>query len=132
MSTTGIDHLNILTDDLEATVAFYEAVLGLTRAESPATAMGMQGAWLRDASGSAIIHLIGNVPGLRLAEGRSPGQSTNAVHHVAFHCDGFDDAKARIAAFGCPFRVNDGNYGLRQIIVSDPNAITVEMNFAIA
>ncbi len=131
MSTSAIDHVNILTDDLEATVAFYEAVLDLRRGESPATAMGMQGAWMLDQAGNALLHLIGNEPGLRLAEGRVPGQSTNAVHHVAFRCDGFDAARARIADFGCAVQVNDGLYGLRQIVVTDPNAITVEMNFPI-
>lgn len=129
MTTSGIDHVNILTDDLEATVAFYEVVLELTRGTSPATAMGIQGAWMLDALGAAIVHLIGNEPGLKLGAGRSPGQSTNAVHHVAFRCDGFDAAKARIVQSGLEFHVNNGNYGLRQIVLTDPNAITVEMNF---
>lgn len=129
MSTTGIDHINILANDLEETITFYEAVLGLTRGESPAAAMGIQGAWMCDAAGHALIHLIGNEPGLRLGEGRAPGQSTNAVHHIAFACSGFDAAKARIASTGRPFHVNDGAYGLRQIMISDPNAVSVEMNF---
>ena len=129
MSTTGIDHINILTNDLEETIVFYEAVLGLTRGESPASAMGIQGAWMLDGDGHALVHLIGNEPGLSLGEGRAPGQSTNSVHHVAFACQGFDDALARIAATDLPFRVNDGDYGLRQLIITDPNAVSVEMNF---
>lgn len=129
MPTSGLDHINILTDDLEATVAFYEQALGLTRGSSPVQVRSIRGAWMLDGAGNALVHLVGNEPGLRMAEGRKPGQSTNAVHHVAFRCTGFAETQERLTELGVPFSVNDGNYGLRQIMVQDPNAITVEMNF---
>jgi len=129
MSTSGIDHVNILTDDLDATCAFYAAVLGLVRTESPAAVTGLTGAWLRDANGNALVHLVWRDPARSFGEGHEPGLSTNAIHHVAFRCTGFDAARARIAALGLECEVNEGRLGLRQIMVQDPNAINVEMNF---
>jgi catechol 2,3-dioxygenase-like lactoylglutathione lyase family enzyme len=129
MPTTALDHVNILTDDLEATIAFYEQVLELKCGESPGDAFGFKGAWLFDASGHPIVHLVWNDPARDYGKGRTPGSSTNAVHHVAFRCQGFVEAQARIAALGFEHRINDGIAGLRQIVLSDPNAITVEMNF---
>jgi catechol 2,3-dioxygenase-like lactoylglutathione lyase family enzyme len=129
MAASGLDHVNILTDDLEATASFYEQVLELKRGISPAQAMGLDGAWMIDPSGNAIVHLLANAPGLRLAAGRTPGQSTNAVHHVAFRCTGFAGTQERLTALGLEYQVNDGMAGLRQIMVQDPNAVSVEMNF---
>lgn len=129
MSTSGLDHVNILTNDLDATVAFYGQVLDLARGKSPVQVRGLEGAWMIDATGNAIIHLVANAPGLSLGVGRSPGQSTNAVHHVAFRCTGFAETQDRLTALGLDYQVNDGAYGLRQIMVQDPNAVTVEMNF---
>lgn len=129
MSTSGLDHVNILTDDLDATVAFYEQVLELKRGKSTAEERGIAGAWMLDPSGHALVHLIGNAPGLWLGEGRSPGQSTNAVHHIAFRCSGFAETQQRLGALGLEYQVNDGAFGLRQIVLQDPNAITVELNF---
>lgn len=129
MSTRGIDHVNILTDDLDATVEFYAAVLGLTRGESPVAARGMQGAWLCDADGRAIVHVVLRDPGGDYARGHQPGGRTGMFHHVAFRCDGFAEAQERIAALGLDHRVNDGILGLRQIILDDPSTIRVELNF---
>ncbi len=129
MSASGLDHFNILTDDLDATVAFYEQALELTRGKSPVEGRGIDGAWMLDSTGHALVHLIGNAPGLWLGEGRTPGQSTNALHHVAFRCSGFAATLERLTALGLDYQVNDGAYGLRQIVLKDPNAVTVEMNF---
>ncbi|MEP7223070.1 MAG: VOC family protein [Novosphingobium sp.] len=130
MPTSAIDHINILTDDLEATAAFYEGVLELTRTvAAPLEAAGYKGWWLRDALDNALIHLVWRDPATDRAAGHVPGLSTNAVHHIAFRCQGFDAAKARLTELGVAMRINDGMHGLRQINVVDPNAINVEMNF---
>lgn len=129
MPTSGLDHVNILTDDLEATVAFYEQVLELAPRESPGTALGYKGAWLCDPRGHPVVHLVWNDPAKTYGAGRQPGQSTNAVHHVAFHCRGFAETQERLASLGIEHQVNDGMAGLKQIMVRDPNAVTIEMNF---
>jgi len=131
MQVSGIDHVNILTDHLDQTAQFYERLMGLTRTENPAVGMGFKGAWMRDAHGNAIVHLVWKDPASDRYEGYDPGGSTNAVHHVAFKCSGFEDTVARLEAMGCEYRVNDLQHlGLRQIFVVDPNAVNLELNFA--
>ena len=129
MTVSAIDHLNILTNDLEATAGFYETVLGLTRGESPAAKMGAQGAWMFDNSGHPLVHIVVKGSLGSYGEEHQPGQPTNAIHHVAFRCAGFAAAKERISALGLEHQINDGTLGLRQITLKDPNAINVEMNF---
>ncbi|MFC0204553.1 VOC family protein [Novosphingobium soli] len=130
MPVSGIDHVNILTDDLEATASFYERLLGLTRSENPAIRSGIAGYWLRDAEGMPIIHLVDRLSASERYEGYRPGSSTNALHHVALRCDDFVEMKARVEAMGLEHRVNDlSRMGVMQIFLSDPNAVNLELNF---
>lgn len=130
MQVNGLDHVNIITDDLDGTVGFYESVLGLRRGKSAGDAMGFKGAWMFDASGKAIVHLVWRDPARDFGAGHQPGAVTGAVHHVAFRCQGFADTIERLKALGKEYRVNDlAHVGLRQIFVSDPNNINLELNF---
>lgn len=130
MKVSGIDHVNILTDDLEKTAVFYERLLGLTRSENPAIRMGMKGHWMRDADGHPIIHLVDRLSASGRYDAYHPGESTNALHHVALRCEGFDETVARLEKMGCEYRVNDhAHLGLRQIFLADPNAVNLELNF---
>ncbi|WP_369015638.1 VOC family protein, partial [Dactylosporangium matsuzakiense] len=43
MRINGIDHVNLLTDDLDASAAFYELVLGLARSDIPIDLGGLRG-----------------------------------------------------------------------------------------
>lgn len=132
MKVSGIDHVNILTRDLETTAGFYEAVMGLERSENPAISMGFKGAWMRDAQGNAIVHLVWKDPAMDRYEGYEPGALTNAVHHVAFKCTGFEDMVSRLEGLDVEYRVNDlSHLGIRQIFVTDPNAVNLEFNFPV-
>jgi catechol 2,3-dioxygenase-like lactoylglutathione lyase family enzyme len=131
MQVSGIDHVNILTRDLDATAGFYERLLGLTRSENAGIAMGFRGAWMRDTSGHAIVHLVWKDPASDRYDGYEPGQPTNAVHHVALRCQGFDAMREKLDGMGAEYRVNDRKYGdIRQIFLVDPNAVNLELNFA--
>lgn len=131
MQVSGIDHVNILTKDLDATASFYERLLGLTRTENAGIAMGFRGAWMRDEAGNAIVHLVWKDPASDRYDGYDPGQPTNAVHHVAFRCEGFAAMRDKLDALGEEYRVNDRQYGsVRQIFLVDPNAVNLELNFA--
>lgn len=131
MQVSALDHVNIITDDLDGTAEFYERVLGLRRGESPAAAMGFKGAWLFDAAGNAIVHLAWKDPARDFGADHVPGAVTGAVHHVAFRCSGFDDAVQRLDALGADYRVSDqARFGVRQIFLSDPNNVNLELNFA--
>lgn len=130
MRVSGIDHVNILTRDLDATVNFYEQVLGLTRSENEGIGMGFRGAWMRDATGSAIVHLVWKDPAFDRYEGYDPGDRTNAVHHVAFRCEGFQATRDKLDALHLDYRANDRPGRVRQIFLVDPNAVNLELNFA--
>lgn len=131
MSISGINHVNILTEDLDGTAAFYERALGLVRTENPAIGMGGKGAWMRDAQGQAIVHLVWKDPAMERYAAYVPGAPTNAVHHVAFNCTDFGGTLARLDAMGTTYRVNDlAHLGLRQVFLADPNAVNLELNFA--
>jgi len=131
MRVSGIDHVNILTHDLDGTASFYEQLLGLERSENAGIGMGFRGAWMRDTAGNAIVHLVWKDPASDRYEGYDPGHATNAVHHVAFRCEGFDEMREKLEAMGTEHRVNDRQYGaIRQIFLVDPNAVNLELNFA--
>ena len=131
MPVSGVDHVNILTDALEATASFYEQVLGLTRSENPTIAKGTAGYWMRDASGSVIVHIVDRTTAGNRYDAYRPGQPTNALHHFALRCTGFAETVAKIEELGLAHRVAEHPaMGLRQVFLVDPNAVNLELNFA--
>ena len=104
MSIAGIDHINIVTDRLEETAAFYSHLLGLTREAIPPQVSKMGGAWMCDATGAAIVHLIA-YDEARHGEPRTKA-GTGALDHVALHASDFDGILARVTAMGLTHRVN--------------------------
>lgn len=128
---SGIDHVNIVTHDLEATAEFYARLLGLRRGESAGAALGMKGAWMFDAADNPIVHIGWKDPARDYAAGHEPGAITGAIHHVAFRCQGFAAMKARADAMGLECRINENPaFNFRQINLKDPNGINLELNFA--
>ena len=123
MQISAIDHVNIHTGDLDASIAFYRDVLGLTQGATPLATVGRRGAWMLDAAGQALIHLVA-----RDAADRAAGP-TGAIDHVALRCTGFAATRATLAAQGIAHTVNDGMFGLRQINLFDPDAVKIELNF---
>lgn len=129
MRVRGIDHVNIIADDLEATAAFYVALLGLQAEATPGAAMGFEGRWLRDASGHPIIHLM--TWNEQRHAGLERGSATGAIDHVALACEDFAGTVRKCEELGISHRVNDRRFGsLRQIFVTDPNKVLLELNFA--
>jgi hypothetical protein len=52
------------------------------------------------------------------------------VHHVALSCSDFEGTKARLAAKSIAFSESDlSRFGLRQLFVTEPNGILLELNF---
>jgi len=131
MPVNGVDHVNILTDDLEATASFYEQVLGLTRSANSTIGKGTAGYWMRDAAGNAIVHLVDRTTAGNRYDAYRPGQPTNALHHFAMRCTGFAETAAKIEELRLAHRVAEHPaLGLRQIFLVDPNAVNLELNFA--
>lgn len=128
MTVKGLDHVNIIADDLDETARFYESLLGLHQGDRPEL-MGFKGAWLHDATGKAIIHVMTWNEDRHADLDR--GSATGSIDHVALACEDFAGTIARCEALEIEHRVNDRKYGdLRQVFVRDPNNVMLELNFA--
>lgn len=129
MTVRGLDHVNIIAADLDETARFYESVLGLKYGARPSE-MNFAGGWLYDQNDRAIIHLITYDPARHGDAGRR-GMPTGSIDHVALACEGFAATVRRCEELGLAHRINDRKYGdFRQIFLTDPNNVTLELNFA--
>lgn len=129
MPVKGLDHVNIIAADLDETARFYEDLLGLRYGGRPAE-MNFPGGWLYDDGDRAIIHVMTQDPA-RHGDAERKGMPTGSIDHVALACAGFAGVVARCEELGIAHRVNDRKYGdFRQIFVTDPNNVTLELNFA--
>ena len=128
MPVNGLDHVNVIAADLDETIRFYGEVLGLKVGERPAS-IDFPGAWLLDAGGRAIIHLMAYDPARHGTDPRS-AMPTGSIDHVALACADFAGTVRRCEELGIPHRINDRRHGdLRQVFLTDPNNVTLELNF---
>lgn len=121
-----LDHLLVLTDHLEQTRRFYCDVLGFEDGERPP--FPFLGLWL----------YLGGVPCVHVAERASyeanaarMGLQVDAAptEHVAFAAEGYEALVARLAAAGVEATANVvPGAGLRQLFVTDPNGLRIELN----
>ena len=134
MTVRALDHVNIRTADVPATMAFFRDVLGLRADIAPGAASLDQGCWMYDPANRPIIH-IGAATATYPSDGERPftsAQGSGAVHHVALDCDDFDAMSARIEAAGRTYWTNDvPQIGLKQLFVAEANDILLELNFRI-
>lgn len=129
MQVNGLNHINIVAADLDATVQFYETVLGMKAMEIPMAPAGFAGRWINDADGQPIVHVQAHNPERHgpLSE-RSEG--LGPLDHIAMTCADFDGMLARCKKLELEHRVNDRQFGdLRQIFVTDPDGVVLELNF---
>jgi len=120
MTTTGMNHFTILTDDVPRTVDFYRDLLGLTAGYRPD--LGFPGAWLYT-GGQAVLHVVGGKP----REALKPG----VIDHMAFSATGLDATLAALAARGIEHACRrQAGTGFWQVFFHDPNGARVELDFA--
>jgi catechol 2,3-dioxygenase-like lactoylglutathione lyase family enzyme len=125
MSVGVLDHFNIRTRNLGATVRFYEDVLGLEKGPRPNFAF--PGAWMYS-EGRAVVHLVDISP---TDEMQKP--DSGVVHHVAFVSRDFKGMKQRLQGKGIEFESREVPGGdLWQIFVRDPNGVMIELNYETA
>lgn len=113
-----IHHVNILTADLEGTIAFFTDAIGLTNGWRPD--FGFPGAWLYD-DARPVVHL-------NLVS--EPSQNADsAVSHVAFAFEALDPILARLdrlkLTYSTPKHVPGTD--IRQCFIQDPNGVVVEL-----
>lgn len=116
----GLDHFNISTGNMAATLGFFETMFGLEARPAP----GQDGAvnsWLHDASGAAPVHV-------NLREGVA---GDGVINHVAFACEGYDAMRKRLTDAGYAIRELDNRAvsGVRQIFLRGPEGALIELNF---
>ena|SRR5579863_5637383 len=129
MTVNALDHVNIITADLEGATRFYVELFDLERRNPPPPLTPRNAQWLYDAGGRAIIHLNSLDCPRQYERDVTPGP-TGALHHVALNCRGYEDMLARLKARGLDYRLNLVQaISLRQVFALDPNGVLLELNF---
>ncbi|MGH8135288.1 MAG: VOC family protein [Steroidobacteraceae bacterium] len=129
MRVNALDHVNIITADLERTASYYAALFGLERRDAPAPLTPANAQWMFDAADRAIVHINSLDCPRAFDRDVSPGP-TGALHHVALNCTGYDEMIARLQSRSLEYQVNlVPAIGLRQIFTVDPNGVLLELNF---
>jgi catechol 2,3-dioxygenase-like lactoylglutathione lyase family enzyme len=130
MQVEALDHVNIITDDLDGTARFYEELLGLERRDGPPPLTPKTAQWMFDAQDRAIIH-INSLDCVRTYDREiTPGDLTGALHHVALRLTGYEEMKAKLDARSADYQENLVEaINLRQIFTTDPNNVLLELNF---
>jgi catechol 2,3-dioxygenase-like lactoylglutathione lyase family enzyme len=125
ISVGKLDHYNVSTRDLGATVRFYEDILGLVNGPRPP--FDFPGAWLYS-DGHPVLHLNDISP-----TDTPQRPDSGVIDHVAFGSRGFEAMKELLAKKGVEYRVNVvPNSTRRQIFLTDPNNVLLELNFDVA
>jgi catechol 2,3-dioxygenase-like lactoylglutathione lyase family enzyme len=125
----ALDHVNIITADVEGSAQFYAELLGLEPRDGPAPLTHDNARWLYDEAGRAILHINSLDCPRQYAREIRPGP-TGALHHVALRCTGYEEIRARLTRRGLEHRLNEvPAVGLKQIFVLDPNEVLLELNF---
>jgi len=126
MPLRQLDHVLVLTDDLEATKAFYCDALGLEVGERPA--LEFPGYWLYLA-GLPCVHVAERGPYEAQAAWLGLQVEEAPVDHVAFAGADYEDVVGRLEAAGVQAVTNTvAGTGLRQLFLTDPNGVRVEVN----
>lgn len=129
MRVTRLDHVNIHTARFDESLRFYTEMIGLVNGPIPgalATPAGAppRGAWLYDASGQPMLHLI------RSAVHATDNSIPARLDHFAIACEDLEGYATRFERSGLPFeRVSYPQFGIFQLVVHDPNGIKIELAF---
>jgi catechol 2,3-dioxygenase-like lactoylglutathione lyase family enzyme len=129
-----LDHVNIRSERVAETLAFYTEVLGMTCKPPPGRPDMTLGAWIYDDEDQPVIHLggfAGRYPGDGvLKNGQTPALGGGAIHHVALECSDYDGTVAKLKSFNLTIATSEiASMKLRQVFVEDPNGVTLELNF---
>jgi catechol 2,3-dioxygenase-like lactoylglutathione lyase family enzyme len=129
-SVTAMEHVLVLSDDIDRTRDFYCRVVGLDVGERPP--LEFPGYWLY-AGATPCLHVAERGPYARHAAGlglsvpeQDPG--TGPVDHIAFSAGDYDALTARLAESGVDAVTNTVPGLMRQVFIEDPNGVRVEIN----
>ena len=118
MAIEGMNHFNVLTDDVEVTRKFYVGILGLTEGARPP--LSFDGLWLY-AGGRPILHV---------SAGRLPRDRAGVIDHIAFSSTGLAQTAANLERHGIKYSLNrQVGTGIWQVFCHDPMGAKVELDF---
>lgn len=119
MAIVGMNHFTVLSDNLDATKAFYMGLLGLTEGYRPP--LSFPGAWLY-AGDQAVLHIIAGRP--------LPSDPQGVIDHMAFTAKDLLVTVKRLEAHGIRYdlrkQVGSGTW---QLFCFDPDGARVELDF---
>lgn len=121
MPATAMNHFTILTDNLDATLAFYSEHLQFS--PGPRPPFKFPGAWLYAAGGSdPILHVIAGREKKDLVKG--------VLDHMAFSAQDLPGVVAKLKTRGVDYDLRRlPDYGTWQLFFMDPNGAKVELDF---
>ena len=126
MALQSLEHALVLTDDLDATRAFYCDVLGLETGVRPD--LPFPGYWLY-LQGVPCLHIAERSSYEARAGDLGLGRVRGPIDHLAFAAAHHDALVERLEDAGVHAVRNDvPAAGIRQLFVRDPNGVTVEIN----
>ncbi len=117
----GLDHLNIRTNQLDAMIAWYSEVLGMT--PGPRPDFSFRGAWMY-ANDQALVHLIGVSTPLAVE------QQGLQLEHGAFRATDFPKFVAKLDARGERREIlRVPGFPIVQVNVWDPDGNHLHIDF---
>jgi len=130
VTITAIDHILLLSDDIDATRDFYCRALGLTVGARPA--LEFPGYWLFGEEGPCL-HIadrqVYNERARRLGLGTADDGLGGRIDHVAFAATDYAAAAERLERDGiAAIRNVVPEAGMRQLFFSDPDGVRIEVN----
>jgi catechol 2,3-dioxygenase-like lactoylglutathione lyase family enzyme len=120
-----LDHLLVLTDDIDATRDFWCEALGLEVGERPP--LEFPGYWLYGAAGPCV-HVAERAAYEAHSGDAGIPANDGPVEHVAFDAPDYDAAAGRLALGGIQAHSNEVPGVMRQLFVEDPNGVKIEIN----
>jgi catechol 2,3-dioxygenase-like lactoylglutathione lyase family enzyme len=133
MPLTQLEHYLVLSDDIDGTRDFYCNALGLRLGPRPP--LDFLGYWV----------YLGDVPCIHIADWNSyrahsqatgiaisaRAAGTGPVDHIAFNAVDYESVVARLRSHGIVAAENlVPGVGLRQLFLTDPNGVKIELNIA--
>jgi catechol 2,3-dioxygenase-like lactoylglutathione lyase family enzyme len=115
----GMNHFTAIARDPQATLDFYQRLVGLTVGHRPD--LGFPGAWLY-AGDTAVLHLYFDRP--------VPTPPAGVIDHMAFTASNLKAVKATFDAAGYPYVLQHRPNGPWQLFCEDPSGAKVELNFS--
>jgi catechol 2,3-dioxygenase-like lactoylglutathione lyase family enzyme len=127
LPVSSLDHVLLLSDDIDGSRDFYCATVGVTVGERPP--LPFPGYWLY-AGGRPCLHIADRE--IYNDHARSSGLSVAgapSVDHLAFAATDYEEAAARLRSGGVAAVRNEiPEAGLRQLFFDGPDGVRIEVN----